>query len=112
MTAPHHGLRLRRGWVLASALLLAACGSSSTPIGEPPLRNDSLDDLLGDAVAQTRARGCDFLESAYYLFPWPNDFFTVADASTDTGRRVDLPLAAMPRNLAGLPLTAGSSPGT
>ncbi|MEC9363886.1 MAG: hypothetical protein VYC42_11755 [Pseudomonadota bacterium] len=104
MTAPHHGLRLRRGWVLASALLLAACGSSSTPIGEPPLRNDSLDDLLGDAVAQTRARGCDFLESAYCLFPWPNDFFTVADASTDTGRRVDLPLAAMPRNLAGLPL--------
>jgi hypothetical protein len=38
------------------------------------------------------------------LLPWPNDFFTVADPSTDTGRRLNLKLLAMPRNVAGIPI--------
>ena len=32
------------------------------------------------------------------MLPFPNDFFTVADPSTDTGRRIDFNIAAMPRN--------------
>ncbi|MES0872559.1 hypothetical protein [Sinimarinibacterium thermocellulolyticum] len=99
--------RLRRmGVAPICALMLAACGSSHPTSGVdlPPLRDETLDAQLVDAIEQTRARGCDFLEPAYCLFPWPNDYFTVADAATDTGRRIDLPLAAMPKNLAGLPL--------
>jgi hypothetical protein len=45
---------------------------------------------------------CDFLNRAYCQFPWPNDFFTVADASTDTGRRVNLNAATMPKNASGV----------
>ncbi|MEO8690687.1 MAG: hypothetical protein ABI611_21025 [Solirubrobacteraceae bacterium] len=62
--------------------------------------------------------GCDSLDQAVCLQPWPNDYFTVADASTPTGRRLSLQSAAMPKNIAGKPVEAadynrsdGFSPG-
>jgi hypothetical protein len=42
--------------------------------------------------------GCDPIDPAACLLPFPNDFFTVADATTDTGLRVAFSPAAMPRN--------------
>jgi hypothetical protein len=48
--------------------------------------------------------GCDPIDPKHCLLPFPNDFFTVADASTDTGRRVNLPLHGMPTNIAGKPI--------
>lgn len=47
---------------------------------------------------------CDPLDLALCLFPFPNDYFTRADPSSSTGRRVDFQLAEMPRNLAGKPI--------
>ena len=41
--------------------------------------------------------GCDPIDPAACLLPFPNDFFTVADATTDTGRRVNFSPLAMPR---------------
>jgi hypothetical protein len=49
-------------------------------------------------------KGCDFLDRAVCLQPWPNDYFTVADPSMPTGRRLDLQREAMPRNIAGKPI--------
>jgi len=98
---------------LAIALLLAglaACHSSSSVApgrqnGQPepiPEEKPSIDSQLGlDLLPGT----CDPLDPNYCTFPWPNDFFTVADSGTDTGRRVNLQLAAMPRNLIGKPIT-------
>jgi hypothetical protein len=48
--------------------------------------------------------GCDYLDQAVCLQPWPNDYFTVADASTPTGRRLALEASAMPKNIAGKPV--------
>lgn len=67
-----------------------------------------LGSLLG-APAQaapdaTAAIGCDPLDPGACLYPMPNDFFTRADASTDTGLRVNLLPTAMPRNTAGKPI--------
>ncbi|MGH2685583.1 MAG: hypothetical protein ACRDJP_08975, partial [Actinomycetota bacterium] len=42
--------------------------------------------------------GCDSLDASACLLPFPNDFFTVPDAGTDTGRRVSFSPAAMPRS--------------
>ena len=42
--------------------------------------------------------GCDDLDPAACLLPFPNDHFTTADASTPTGRRVNFLPTAMPRN--------------
>src|SRR4051794_24307144 len=53
------------------------------------------------------------------LLPWPNDAYTKADPTTDTGRRLNLQLADMPANAAGVPVDPtefnrndGFSPGT
>ena len=42
--------------------------------------------------------GCDPLDEAACLLPFPSDHFTVADDSTDTGRRVAFNPLAMPRS--------------
>src|SRR3954447_25738282 len=53
------------------------------------------------------------------LLPWPSDAYTRHDATTDTGRRLNLQITQMPANAAGVPVdpTAfnrndGFSPGT
>ena len=60
--------------------------------------------LSAPAAAAPGELGCDPLDPAVCLQPWPNDYFTTADASTDTGRRLDLNPLAMPRNIAGNPI--------
>jgi hypothetical protein len=55
----------------------------------------SVDPMMVDV---TNADRCDFLDPAYCLFPFPNDYFTVADPSTSTGRRVAFHPASMPVN--------------
>ena len=51
------------------------------------------------------AMGCDPLDPALCLLPFPNDTFTVADPTTATGRRINFSPTAMPRN--GTDATAG-----
>jgi hypothetical protein len=50
------------------------------------------------------ASRCDFLDLAVCLQPWPNDFFTIADKSTSTERRLNLDLQSTPRNREGKPI--------
>ena len=47
---------------------------------------------------------CDELDPRDCLLPFPNDRFTVADGSTDSGRRVQLDPRSMPPNVAGKPI--------
>ena len=47
---------------------------------------------------------CDPIDPAACLLPFPNDFFTVPDATTDTGLRLNLNLLGMPRNVAQIPI--------
>ena len=60
--------------------------------------------LLGAAPAAAQLPNCDDLDPAVCLQPWPNNHFTKADASTDTGRRLNLSILDMPRNVAGKPI--------
>jgi hypothetical protein len=87
---------------VVAAGALAACGGSSAPPtsargGGVPPQQASIDNQLPSGTASTAER-CDFLDPSYCLFPFPNDYFTVADGSTDTGRRVNLQRASMPRS--------------
>ncbi|MGH2757188.1 MAG: hypothetical protein ACRDI3_05310 [Actinomycetota bacterium] len=43
------------------------------------------------------AVSCDPIDPAACLLPFPNDFFTASDDSTDTGKRIDFSIDAMPR---------------
>jgi len=72
----------------------------------------------GPPIDTTNADRCDFFDLAICLQPFPNDFFAVADPTTDTGRRLNLNLLSMPRNRLGKPidpaaqnLNDGFSPG-
>jgi hypothetical protein len=47
---------------------------------------------------------CDFLDPSACMYPFPNNHFTEADASTQTGRRLSLHRDSMPRNRAGKPI--------
>jgi hypothetical protein len=75
--------------------------------------------LLLAAPAGAADHTCDPLDPALCLLPWPNDFFTVADRSTATGRRLSISPLATPRNAAGTPIDTtdwnrldGFSPGS
>jgi len=74
----------------------------STPLLQ--LGPDAGDDGLGSLVDLSITGTCDDLDPKACLLPFPNDRFTVADPSTDTGRRVQLDMLAMPRNVAGKPI--------
>src|SRR3954469_9807132 len=56
----------------------------------------------GPPIDTSNAGRCDFLDPAVCLQPWPNDYFTVADPSTDTGRRLNLSADSMPANKLGV----------
>ena len=42
---------------------------------------------LADSAEE--AAGCDPIDTSACLMPWPNDYFTVADAGTATGKRLN-----------------------
>jgi hypothetical protein len=69
-------------------------------------------------AATTHAAQCDPIDPAVCLQPFPNDFFTEADPTTETGRRIAFSDDVMPKNRADKPISAadfnysdGFSPG-
>ena len=55
-------------------------------------------------VDTATADRCDPIATRKCLMPFPNDFFTVADSSTATGRRVHFDVRSMPSNSANVPI--------
>ena len=55
---------------------------------------------LADPV-QDAAAVCDPIDQSDCLLPWPNNYFTTADASTATGLRLNVNPLATPRNAGG-----------
>ncbi len=53
-------------------------------------------------VATDVAERCDPIAARKCLMPFPNDFFTIADASSATGRRVHFDATSMPSNSSGV----------
>jgi hypothetical protein len=94
-------------------VLVAVVGSAPTSAAAPKDKRPAID--------LSRAESCDFIgaqEGSLCLLPFPDDYYTVEDPSSATGRRVDLSDAGMPRNSSGTPIAAapynlndGFSPG-
>jgi hypothetical protein len=62
---------------------------------------------------------CDPIDTQQCLLPFPDNFFTVPDASSATGVRLHFPVEAMPKNVSGTPINPtdwnrqdGFSPGS
>lgn len=85
-----------------AVLASGANEANGTIISNVPPASGNMDlQVLPDVLTSDR---CDFFDNHYCLFPWPNDYFTTTDSSTDTGKRVNLNILSMPRNIAGKPI--------
>jgi hypothetical protein len=85
------------------------CGDGAVQKGEecdPPGSSCGTSTCGGDCTCPCTVDTCpcDFLDPSVCLYPFPNDFFTVADPTTDTGRRVSFPTVAMPSNVSHVPI--------
>jgi hypothetical protein len=56
----------------------------------------------GPPIDTSNADRCDFMDPTVCLQPWPNDYFTVPDSNTATGRRLNLNVNSMPANRFGV----------
>ncbi|HVE62193.1 MAG TPA: hypothetical protein VNB94_00120 [Mycobacteriales bacterium] len=104
---------------LGDALCLVVEGGRAVQELERPLVGPRDAIRMAGESALAAAGMCGLDDRAHCLLPFPNDRWTIADASTATGLRVSLPHAAMPRNVAGKPIDPtelnrndGFSPGT
>ncbi|MGD9705924.1 MAG: hypothetical protein AB7Q42_22770 [Acidimicrobiia bacterium] len=68
------------------------------PLSEP---DAALLAELGALVTGTDG-ACDLLDTQRCLLPFPSNFFTTVDATSDTGRRIAITPAAMPANASGV----------
>ena len=91
--ARRRGRRARRLAVTPLDRDLAVCSvGSENPTARP---------YYGPPIDTSNADRCDFMDPALCLQPWPNDYFTRADPSTDTGRRLNLNVNSTPANANG-----------
>ncbi|MFM8412009.1 MAG: hypothetical protein ACKOCT_17220, partial [Alphaproteobacteria bacterium] len=81
--------------IAIAALLAAASGCGDSSSG----RIYSAEEL---GIDMTTADRCDWLVPSRCMLPLPNDFYTVADEASPTGRRVNFPRDAMPANSKGV----------
>ncbi len=61
------------------------------------------------AIDLSKADSCDFIaqpKEGRCLMPFPNDYYTRADNSSPTGKRLDLKTSGMPKNAADVPIDA------
>ena len=98
---------MRRSLVPFVALALVVVGCSNTSGSATPTSGSTsasisvVDTTTVAAGPRTEALDCDPLDEAACLLPWPNDAFTVPDASTPTGRRVAISADSTPKNTSG-----------
>jgi hypothetical protein len=73
---------------------LAVCSvGSENPTARP---------YYGPAIDTSNADRCDFMDPTVCLQPWPNDYFTKSDPTSDTGRRLNLNVNSTPANKNGV----------
>lgn len=62
------------------------------------------DHWAGHGTDPTNPAACDPIDPAQCMLPYPNDWLTKPDPTSATGRRLDLNVLAMPRNVEGKPI--------
>jgi hypothetical protein len=88
-----------------STPVLAAGHGEHGPGGKPGRWVAPPDDhWQGHGLDPTNPQACDSLDPAQCMLPYPDDWFTRPDTTSATGRRLDLNVLAMPRNVEGKPI--------
>src|SRR6266550_7051916 len=107
-------MRTRRAFTHMRALTIGALAAAVLLVGSPmalghgelggPLGPQQIDGPAGTAADAATQDRCDPIDPHACLLPFPNDHFTQADTTTDTGLRLNLNPLSMPRNVAGKPI--------
>jgi hypothetical protein len=93
---------MRRSPALAcvgAALMLALIATAAPGVGAS---SPAAGGTAGLLRVRPAAGHCDPIDTAQCLTPFPDDFFTVRDETSPTGRRVHFPADVMPTNAAGI----------
>lgn len=92
--------------VLSAVWLTSAGNQPTTPTAWANHDTDSWGGWSDPANSGflTNPAGCDPIDPAQCMLPYPNDWFTRPDPSSATGRRLDLNALAMPKNVVGVPI--------
>ncbi|MBI4882527.1 MAG: hypothetical protein HY826_00570, partial [Actinobacteria bacterium] len=110
--------------VTVAALFGLACSSDDSTGSEAsattiPQADSPTTTTAPENAILAEALVCDPLDERACLLPWPNDAFTRPDATTPTGRRLDIQAGSTPSNTAGVPIDVtdqnrgdGFSPGS
>lgn len=97
---------------LASPLFTGAAARAAAPdtgtAGQQWVNHDNGNwpgwDNRANPGSAANPAGCDPIDPAQCMLPYPNDWFTSYDRSSLTTRRLNLNILAMPRNAAGKPI--------
>ncbi|HEY2438064.1 MAG TPA: hypothetical protein VGH93_12850 [Solirubrobacteraceae bacterium] len=103
--ANRRGAVLELGLAAAIAVAAALGTAAAHPLTGPPARH--LQPLRRSPTRPLPAADCQPFGASPCLLPFPDNRLTIADASTPTGVRVDLPAAAMPVNRLGERIEVG-----
>jgi hypothetical protein len=106
---------------VASMVTMAACSNSGSSTGTtaatestaptteaptttapPPAEADAATTAAVQAAVDGAPAGCDPLDTARCLLPFPSNAFTTSDSKTATGLRIAFPADGMPKNTDGL----------
>ena len=97
-------MRIVVSWLVVSSLALVTvgCGSDSSNAGGSGGSGASAGTGGSRGMIPAPSLDCDPLTPTYCGFPYPNDYWTVADSSTMTGLRLALPEVVMPETGGGV----------
>ena len=108
---------MRRSLSVLVVLVMVVAGACSDD-GNNKASTETTTDVTDDAILEESLR-CDPLDERACLLPWPNDAYTKPDATTATGRRLDIRPDSTPLNAQGVPIDVtdqnradGFSPGS
>ena len=103
-------------WTAAIIFAAGACSSSDSaltdtqaPTSATTPASQALSAEMRSAVEEALTLspvGCDELDTSQCLLPFPSNRYAVADESTPTGLRVNIPASSMPANASGVAIDA------
>jgi hypothetical protein len=107
--------------LIATTIALVTAIAAGTVSAPPPAYSKGKNDSL-PPIDVSNADNCDFIAepgNALCMLPFPDDYYTVPDASSPTGRRIHFTLEGMPVNVVATPISPdpynasdGFSPGS
>ncbi|MET0306816.1 MAG: hypothetical protein ABW196_11420 [Solirubrobacterales bacterium] len=113
-------MRTRLTVAVAALAALLAMALPAAATAAPPLHSHGKPNRL-PPIDMSNAESCDFIAepgNALCMLPFPDDYYTVPDATSPTGVRIDFETAGMPANVLGAHISAdpynasdGFSPG-